>query len=304
MALAPVLVVVALAVFSLLRLTPGDPAAVMLGDNATATDIERLRRVLGLDQPLPLQFVSWVGRIVRGDLGQSLFLDRPVAWAIVERLEPTTMLTLYALIIAVGVAVPAGTVAAARRGSWTDRGVMTFALLGVSLPDFLVGLLLILVFAVALGWMPSEGYRPLGDGLAANFRSLLLPAIALGMAQAALIARTTRAAVLEVLQHDYVRTARAKGLRERVVMWHHVLRNALVPIITIIGLSYAILMGGAVIVETVFNLPGVGRLVITSVTRRDYPVIQGVVLFAATVSVLVNLAVDVIYAQLDPRVKY
>ena len=304
MALAPVLVVVALAVFSLLRLTPGDPAAVMLGDNATATDIERLRRVLGLDQPLPLQFVSWVGRIVRGDLGQSLFLDRPVTWAIVERLEPTTMLTLYALIIAVGVAVPAGTVAAARRGSWTDRGVMTFALLGVSLPDFLVGLLLILVFAVALGWMPSEGYRPLGDGVVANFRSLLLPAIALGMAQAALIARTTRAAVLEVLQHDYVRTARAKGLRERVVMWHHVLRNALVPIITIIGLSYAILMGGAVIVETVFNLPGVGRLVITSVTRRDYPVIQGVVLFAATVSVLVNLAVDVIYAQLDPRVKY
>jgi peptide/nickel transport system permease protein len=304
MALAPVLVVVALAVFSLLRLTPGDPAAVMLGDNATATDIERLRRVLGLDQPLPLQFVSWVGRIVRGDLGQSLFLDRPVTWAIVERLEPTTMLTLYALIIAVGVAVPAGTVAAARRGSWTDRGVMTFALLGVSLPDFLVGLLLILVFAVALGWMPSEGYRPLGDGVVANFRSLLLPAIALGMAQAALIARTTRAAVLEVLQHDYVRTARAKGLRERVVMWHHVLRNALVPIITIIGLSYAILMGGAVIVETVFNLPGVGRLVITSVTRRDYPVIQGVVLFVATVSVLVNLAVDVIYAQLDPRVKY
>jgi peptide/nickel transport system permease protein len=299
-----VLIVVALVVFGLLRFTPGDPAAVMLGDNASAADVERLRRVLGLDQPLPVQFATWVGQIARGDLGQSLFLNRPVAQAIVERLEPTLLLTLYALVIAVGVAVPAGTLAAARQGTWTDRGMMMFSLLGVSLPDFLVGLLLILVFAVTLGWMPSEGYRPIGDGLLENVRGLLLPAIALGMAQAALIARTTRASVLEVLRHDYVQTARAKGLSERVVMWRHVLRNALVPVVTIIGLSYAILMGGAVIIETVFNLPGVGRLVISAVSRRDYPVVQGVILFVAAVSVLVNLVVDVLYAQLDPRVKY
>jgi peptide/nickel transport system permease protein len=299
-----VLIVVALVVFGLLRFTPGDPAAVMLGDNASAADVERLRRVLGLDQPLPVQFATWVGQIARGDLGQSLFLNRPVAQAILERLEPTLLLTFYALVIAVGVAVPAGTLAAARQGTWTDRGMMMFSLLGVSLPDFLVGLLLILVFAVALGWMPSEGYRPIGDGLLENVRGLLLPAIALGMAQAALIARTTRASVLEVLRHDYVQTARAKGLSERVVMWRHVLRNALVPVVTIIGLSYAILMGGAVIIETVFNLPGVGRLVISAVSRRDYPVVQGVILFVAAVSVLVNLVVDVLYAQLDPRVKY
>ncbi len=304
LALAPVLLVVALVVFSLLRLTPGDPAAVMLGDNAGATDVARLRKTLGLDQPLPVQFVTWVGQLVRGDLGRSIFLDRPVTQAIVQRLQPTALLTLYALIIAVAIAVPAGTIAAARQGSWADRTLMMFSLLGVSLPDFLVGLLLILVFAVTLSWMPSEGYRPLSDGLLANLRSLLLPAIALGMGQCALLARITRASVLEVLRHDYVQTARAKGLAERTVMWRHVLRNALVPIVTVVGLSYAILMGGAVIVETVFNLPGIGRLVISAVSRRDYPVVQGVVLFVALVYVMVNLVVDLIYCQLDPRVRY
>ncbi|MHB1006395.1 MAG: ABC transporter permease [Chloroflexota bacterium] len=302
--LAPVLMVVALVVFGILRLTPGDPAAVMLGDNATATDIERLRRTLGLDQPLPVQFVSWMANILRGDLGYSIFLDRPVTQAIAERLQPTILLTLYALIIAVSIALPAGAIAAARQGSWLDRALMVFSLLGVSLPEFLTGMLMIMVFAVALGWMPSEGYRPLSDGLFENFRSLLMPAIALGMSQAALIARTTRASVLEVLKQDYVQTARAKGLSERAVMWRHVLRNAALPIATVVGLSYAVLMGGAIIVETVFNLPGMGRLVINSVMRRDYPVVQGVVLFVAMIYVGVNLAVDILYKWLDPRVKY
>ncbi len=303
-ALLPVLAVVAVVVFGILRLTPGDPAAVMLGINATPADIEQLHRSLGLDRPLPVQFGSWIARVAVGDLGQSIFLRQPVTQAIVERLEPTLMLTLYALLIALATAVPAGIFAGIHPGSWIDKVLMAFALIGASLPSFMIGLVLILVFAVGLEWLPSEGYQPLERGLLRNFRQLLLPAIALGTGQAALIARTTRAAVMDVFRSEYVQTARAKGLSEWALLWRHVLKNAALPMATVIGFSIAMLMGGAVVTETVFNLPGMGRLVINSVLRRDYPVVQGVTLFIAAVYVGVNLVVDLVYAWLDPRVKY
>jgi peptide/nickel transport system permease protein len=303
-ALLPVLAVVAVVVFSILRLTPGDPAAVILGINATPADIEQLHRVLGLDQPLPVQFITWLTQIAHGDLGESIFLRMPVTAAIAERLEPTLMLTLYSLLIALGIAIPAGILAGMRPGSWIDKVLMLFSLIGASLPSFLIGLLLILIFAVTLEWLPSEGYQPVSSGLLENFRRLLLPAIALGMGQAALIARTTRAAVMDVFRAEYLQTARAKGLSEWALLWRHVLKNAALPMATVIGFSIAMLMAGTVVTETVFNLPGMGRLVINSVLRRDYPVVQGVTLFIAVVYVIVNLLVDLAYAWLDPRVKY
>jgi peptide/nickel transport system permease protein len=303
-ALLPVLAVVAVVVFSILRLTPGDPAAVILGDNATPADIEQLHRTLGLDRPPLVQFTTWLAEVARGNLGQSIFLRQPVAEAIADRLEPTLMLTLYALIIALITAVPAGILAGIHPGSWIDRALMFFTLIGASLPTFLVGLLLILVFAVSLEWLPSEGYISVSRGLLPNLRQLLLPAFALGMGQAALIARTTRAAVMDVFRAEYVQTARAKGLGEWTLLWRHALKNAALPIATVIGFSIAMLLGGAVVTETVFNLPGMGRLVINSVLRRDYPVVQGVTLFIAVIYVVVNLVVDLAYAWLDPRVKY
>ncbi len=303
-ALVPVLMVVAVVSFSILHLTPGDPAGVILGFNATQEDIDRVHRQLGLDQPLLVQFVRWVGGVLRGDLGESLFMGQPVTQAIREHLEPTIMLTLYALVIAVGVALPLGILAPTRRTRLADQGLIIFSLLGVSIPDFLLGLLLILFFSVRLHWLPSAGYQPLSAGLWPNLRSLLLPAIALGAMQSALLTRITRSSVLEVLNQEYVNTARAKGLSAAAVLVRHVLKNALIPIITTIGLVYAVLMAGAVIVETVFNLPGVGKLVVNSVLRSDYPVIQGAILLVAVMYVLINLAVDVIYAFVDPRIRY
>lgn len=304
LALIPVLAVVAVVAFSIIHIVPGDPAGVILGFNATQDDIDRLHHQLGLDQPIPIQFAKWIGGVLRGDLGESLLLGEPVTQAIVEHLQPTVMLTLYALLITVGIALPLGILAPTRKTRAADQGLVLFSLLGVSIPDFLLGLLLIFLFSVNLHWLPSAGYQPLEAGLLANLRSLLLPAIALGAMQAALLTRITRSSVMEVLHQEYVNTARAKGLGATVVLLRHVLKNALIPIITTIGLVYAVLMAGAVIVETVFNLPGVGKLVVNSVLRSDYPVIQGAILLVAVTYTLINLAVDVIYAFVDPRIRY
>ncbi|MCL4532606.1 MAG: ABC transporter permease, partial [Actinobacteria bacterium] len=266
--------------------------------------IAEVRQQLGLDQPAPIQVVHWLGRMARGDLGKSIFLDMPVTTAIEQRAEPTIMLTLLAWIFALVVGLPIGIISATRAGSWLDLGAMLVALGGISMPAFWVGLNLIFVFAVVLGWLPVAGYQPLSHGLWENLRYLILPAITLGFAQAALLARMSRSMMLEVLREDYVRTARSKGLAERRVVLSHALRNAMVPLVTVMGLSFAILMGGAVITEQVFNIPGIGRLLVQSVLRRDYPVVQGIVMVIAFNYVVINLVVDILYGVFDPRVRY
>jgi len=303
-ALLPVLLVVSTVGFFLIYLTPGDPAAVMLGPDATQDDIDNLRAQMGLNRPLHVQLLRWYGRTLRGDLGDSIFLQRPVLQAIFERLEPTVLLTTMALVVAIAIGVPAGVVSAVRRNSWMDQAAMGIALFGVSVPGFWLGLNLILFFSVYLGLFPVAGYVPLAESVARAVRSLVLPALTLGIGGSALIARMTRSSMLEVMGQDYVRTARAKGNRERRVILRHALRNAMIPTITVIGLALGGLLAGAIVTETVFALPGVGRLVISSVQRRDYPVIQGVLMFIASIYVLVNLLIDVIYVYLDPRVKY
>ncbi len=304
LALLPVLLIVATVGFFLIYLTPGDPAAVMLGPDATDEDLQNLRKIMGLDRPLLVQLVLWYSRMLRGDLGYSIFLQRPVLQAIFERLEPTMLLTMMALAVAVGIGIPAGVAAAVRRNSWVDQASMGAALLGVSMPGFWLGLNLILVFSVYLGLFPVAGYVPLHQSLPGAIRSLVLPAVTLGFGGSALIARMTRSSMLEVLGQDYVRTARAKGNREPRVILGHALRNAMIPTVTVVGLALGGLLAGAIVTETVFALPGVGRLVISSVLRRDYPVVQGVLMFIAAIYVLVNLLIDVLYVYLDPRVKY
>ncbi len=298
------LLIVATAGFFLIYLTPGDPAAVMLGPDATTDDLQHLRSIMGLDRPLLVQLLRWYSRTLRGDLGYSIFLQRPVLQAIIERVEPTFLLTAMALAVAVGIGLPAGVAAAVRRNTWIDQAAMGVALFGVSVPSFWLGLNFILIFSVYLGLFPVAGYVPLQQSVADAVRSLVLPAVTLGFGASALIARMTRSSMLEVLGQDYVRTARAKGTHERRVIAHHALRNAMIPTITVIGLAMGALLAGAVVTEWVFALPGVGRLVISSVLRRDYPVVQGVLMFVASVYVLVNLLVDLLYVYLDPRVKY
>ncbi len=300
----PVMLVVAIGVFLLLYLTPGDPVTIILGPDATPQRIAELRQQLGLDQPAPVQMLNWFGRLMRGDLGNSIFLNRPVTQTILERAEPTILLTLLATLFAILLGLPIGIVSATRPGSWMDIGAMLVALGGISMPSFWVGLNLIFVFAVVLGVLPVAGYEPLSKGLWENLRYLILPAVTLGFAQAALLARMSRSLMLEVLREDYVRTARSKGLRERRVVLYHALRNAMVPLITVMGLTFAILMGGAVITEQVFNIPGVGRLLVQSVLRRDYPVVQGIVMVIAANYVFINLVVDVLYGVFDPRVRH
>lgn len=302
--LVPVALVVATVSFVLIHLAPGDPASLIAGPDATADDIARLRHHLGLDRPLGVQLVAWYGRLLRGDLGDSIFLRKPVVEAILDRAEPTLLLTGLASLIAMALGVPLGIVAARYRDSLADRACMVLALVGISIPNFLAGLLMILVFSVWLGWFPVAGYAPLEYGWLGTLRSLTLPALALGFVQSALIARITRSAMLDVLGEPFITTGRAKGLGERTVTLKHALRNATVPIVTVIGISVALLIGGAVVVETVFNIPGLGRLVISAVLRRDYPVIQGVVLLTAAIYMLVNLVVDLSYVVLDPRVRY
>ena len=302
LAAIPVMVLVATAAFLLLRLTPGDPTDILLGPDATAERAAELRRDLGLDQPLPAQWALWFGHVLRGDLGESIFLRRPVTQAIWERAEPTLMLTLLSLVVAVTLGLSLGVVAAVRQGSWADIGAMLVSLAGLSMPTFWIGLNLILLFAVILGVLPVAGYQPLSAGLWQNLRYLILPAITLGFYDAALLARMTRSMMLGVLKENYVRTARSIGVPERRVVLSHALRNALIPLLTIVGLIFAGLMGGALVTETVFNIPGVGRLLIQAVLRRDYQLVQGIVLVIAAAYVLINLVVDILYGVLDPRV--
>ena len=302
--LVPTLLIVATVGFLLIHLTPGDPAAVLLGEEATEEDLDHLRRELGLDLPLPVQFVRWLGRLAQGDLGDSIFLKRPVLQAITERLGCTLLLTVYGLVIAVGLGVIMGILAAVKHNTLIDQSLMGVALFGVSMPSFWLGLNLIFLFALRWKVFPTTGYLPLTDGVLASLRSMTLPALTLGFVSAAPIARMVRSSMLQVLNQDYIRTARAKGLREWAVVVSHAFRNALIPTVTLIGMTVGALLAGAIVIEQVFVLPGVGRLVLSSIARRDYPVIQGILLFIAFIYVSVNLLVDVIYVYLDPRVKY
>jgi peptide/nickel transport system permease protein len=300
----PVMAVVALFVFSLLYIAPGDPAAIIAGDQATPADVERIRQSLGLDRPFLVQFGDWLWRLLHGDIGTSIFTNLPVSTMIAQRIEPTLSLMVITLFLAVSVAVPMGVVAAWQAGGWIDRLIMAFAVLGFSVPVFVVGYLLAFVFALQLNWLPVQGYTPLSEGIGPWLENLILPAIALGCVYIALIARITRATMLEVLQQDYIRTARAKGVGQLGVLFLHALKNASVPIVTVIGIGIALLIGGAVVTESVFAIPGLGRLTVDAILRRDYPIIQGVILIFSAVYVLVNLAVDLSYVLFDPRIRY
>lgn len=300
----PTLLVLSVLVFFMIHLIPGDPAQAMLGVDATQEAVDNLREMLGLDLPLTEQLLQFFGKLLRGDLGRSYFLSRPVAQAIGEAMPTTFSLASLGLLVAVGIGVPAGVLAAVRRNSWVDGVVMGGALLGLSLPNFWVGLNLISLFAVKLGWFPTGGYTPLSENWLDWLLHLALPALALGVMQAALIARMTRATMLEVLRMDYIRTARAKGLTERVVIFRHAFKNSLIPIITVIGIVVGLMLGGSVVIESVFTLPGLGRLVIAAVQRRDYPVVQGVILFIASSYLVINLLVDLTYGLVNPRIRY
>ncbi len=300
----PVMGVVAIAVFALLHLTPGDPAVIIAGDYATSEDIARIRAKLGLDRPFLTQVGIWLGQIVRGDLGTSIFSGLPVSTLMGQRAEATIALTLFALLISVCVGVPLGVIAAWKEGSWIDRVVMIAAVSGFSMPVFWLGFLLVYVFAISFSWLPVQGYVSFKTGLAPFLRHLILPALTLSVVYLALIARMTRASMLGVLKEDYVRTAFAKGLAPRRVLIRHALKNASLPVVTIIGIGFALLIGGAVVTESVFALPGLGRLTVDAIIRRDYPVIQGVVLVVSGVYVLINLVIDVLYVVLDPRIRY
>jgi peptide/nickel transport system permease protein len=300
----PVMGIVALFVFSLLYIAPGDPAAVIAGDQASPADVERIRQGLGLDRPFLIQFGSWLWNIVHGDLGTSIFTNLPVSAMIAQRIEPTFSLMAITLVLTILIAVPLGVVAAWKAGSWVDRTIMAFAVFAFSLPVFVVGYVLAYVFALQFEWLPVQGYTPLTAGFWPWLQNLILPAVALGTVYIALIARITRASMLEVLQQDYVRTARAKGLGQRNILFVHALKNAAVPIVTVIGIGIALLIGGAVVTESVFAIPGLGRLTIDAILRRDYPVIQGIVLLFSFLYVLVNLMVDVTYTLVDPRIRY
>jgi peptide/nickel transport system permease protein len=300
----PVMAIVALFVFSLLYISPGDPAAVIAGDQATPADVERIRASLGLDRPYLVRFGEWAWHIMRGDLGTSIFTNLPVSTMIQQRIEPTLSLMIITLILAIGIAVPMGVIAAWKQGTWIDRAVMGFAVLGFSVPVFVVGYVLAYVFALELDWLPVQGYTPFARGLWPWFRNLILPSIALGGVYIALIARITRATMLEVLQQDYIRTARAKGVGQPGILFLHALKNAAVPIVTVIGIGVALLIGGAVVTESVFAIPGLGRLTVDAILRRDYPVIQGVILLFSFTYVLVNLLIDLLYTLFDPRIRY
>jgi len=304
LATIPVMVVVALFVFSLLFIAPGDPAAVIAGDQATPADVERIRQTLGLDRPFLLQFSDWAWRLLHADLGRSIFTNLPVTTMIAQRIEPTLSLMVITLILSVAVAVPIGVLAAWKAGTWFDRAIMGFAVFGFSVPVFVVGYLLAYLFALQLEWLPVQGYTPIAQGIWPWLQNLILPSIALGCVYIALIARITRASVLEVLNEDYIRTARAKGLSNRVVLMRHALRNAAVPILTVIGIGIALLIGGAVVTESVFGLPGLGRLTVEAVLSRDFPTIQAVILLFSVVYVLINLLIDISYTLFDPRIRY
>jgi peptide/nickel transport system permease protein len=304
LATIPVLLVVAVAVFLLLRLTPGDPAAVIAGDSATSEQIEQIRAGLGLDKPILVQFGIWFSRVLRGDLGESFFFKKTVVELITQRLEPTLALATCTIILSVVIAVPLGVLAAWRHGGWLDRALMGFSTLGFSIPVFVLGYLLIYLVSLKLGWLPVQGYRRISEGFVPFIRHLILPSITLSVVYIAIIARVTRAAVSEALTEDFVRTARAKGLPESRVLIHHALANCAVPIVTIIGIGLAVLIGGVVITESVYSIPGLGRLTVDAVLARDFPTIQAVILLFSVAYVLINLLIDLSYVFFDPRIRY
>lgn len=304
LATLPVMGIVAVIVFALLRLTPGDPALVIAGDLASPEQLEAIRRRLGLTEPIPVQLLLWATQLLQGDLGESIISGVPVVAMIADRIGPSLALGTSTILFSILVAVPLGVVAAWRQGSGFDRAVMAFSVLGFSVPVFVKGYVFILLFAIVLLWLPVQGYAPLGNGLWPFLERLILPTLVLSMGYIALIARITRTSILEVMNEDYIRTARAKGITERAVLMRHALRNAAVPIVTIIGVGVGMLLSGVVVTESVFNLPGLGRLVVESVLVRDYPVVQGLILFFAFVYILINLLVDVIYTLVDPRIRY
>ncbi len=304
LATIPVMAVVGIFVFLLLHLTPGDPAAVIAGDYASPEDIKRIRIKLGLEEPIYIQFSTWVGHLIQGDLGISIFSNLPVADLIGQRIEPTLALSIATIIIAILIAVPLGVLAAWRAGTFVDRLTMVIAVFGFSVPVFVIGYLLMYIFAIELKWFPVQGYVSYKEGILPFLRSITLPSVTLALLYTALIARITRASVLEVLTEDYIRTARAKGLASSVVLLRHALKNAAVPIVTIIGIGIALLIGGVVVTESVFNIPGLGRLTVDSILRRDYPIIQAIILLFAGAYVLINLLVDIAYTFLDPRIRY
>ena len=304
LAMVPVMILVSLIVFSLIHLTPGDPAISMLGEEATPQAVAALRTKLGLDQPIPVQYVKWLGSVLRGDLGRSIRSNQPVGEAIRERLPVTVELAILAMLISLAIAIPAGIIAAMRRNSLLDASTTVVALLGVSLPNFFLAILLVLLFGLKLGWLPPFGYKPITEDLAGNLKLMVLPAITLGTALAAIVTRMMRSSLLEVLDQDYIRTARAKGLRESQMIRFHALKNALMPVVTIVGLQIGGLLGGAIITETIFALPGIGRLLVDSIFQRDFPLVQGVVLFVSLAFLFSNFAVDLVYAYLDPRIRY
>ncbi|WP_326539538.1 ABC transporter permease [Pseudorhodoferax sp.] len=300
----PVLLVVAVLVFLMLRLTPGDPAAVLAGDAATTEQIAQIRANLGLDKSVPQQFLIWFGHMLTGDLGQSYYYKTEVSTLIGQRLEPTVSLALITIVIAVLVAVPLGVLAAWRFGGWLDRTLMGFSVMGFSVPVFVLAYLLIWLVSLKLGWLPVQGYKRFADGAGMWLYHLLLPSLTLSVIYIALIARVTRASVLETLGEDYIRTARAKGLPEVKVLLRHALANAAVPIITVIGIGIALLIGGVVVTESVYAIPGLGRLTVDAVLARDFPTIQGVILLFSVIYVVINLLVDLSYVFFDPRIRY
>jgi peptide/nickel transport system permease protein len=302
--LIPVLLIVGVVVFTLMHLTPGDPASVMLGRDATEEQKVALRERLGLNEPVPVQFINWFGSALRLDFGDSLFLGKPVTEALLDRAEPTGLLALYSFTLAIILAIPAGVIASVRANSVLDRLLMVVSISGVAIPSFFFGILLILLFAVVLGWLPSGGYVDIGENPIEHFKYMLLPTLTLGFSAAGLLARLVRSTMLDVLNEDYVRTAYSKGLAERHVVLLHAFRNALIPVLTIVGVTLAGMLGGAVVIENVFNIPGMGRLLVQSVTRRDIPVVQGAVMTVAAIEVLVMLLIDLLYVYVDPRIRY
>ncbi|CAN7493420.1 MULTISPECIES: ABC transporter permease [Brucella] len=303
-ALVPVLLLVSVFVFLLLRLTPGDPAAILAGDAATTEQLERIREAMGLNEPILTQYFTWMGKIMQGDLGVSLISGVPVLDMVSQRIGPTISIAVLTIIIAVLVAIPMGVIAAWRHRSWADYLVMSFSVLGFSVPVFLVGYVLLLIFSVNLGWLPVQGFKPISSGLGGFLERAILPALTLASIYIALIARMTRAAMLDVLGEDYIRTARAKGVSDRRLLFVHALKNAAVPVVTIVGTGFALLISGVVVTESIFNIPGIGRLTVDAVLARDYPVIQAMILLTSALYVFVNLLIDLSYTLFDPRIRY
>ncbi|MCM0752332.1 peptide ABC transporter [Brucella pseudogrignonensis] len=303
-ALVPVLLLVSVFVFLLLRLTPGDPAAILAGDAATTEQLERIREAMGLNEPILTQYFTWMGKIMQGDLGVSLISGVPVLDMVSQRIGPTISIAVLTIIIAVLVAIPMGVIAAWRHRSWADYLVMSFSVLGFSVPVFLVGYVLLLIFSVNLGWLPVQGFKPISSGLGGFLERAILPALTLASIYIALIARMTRAAMLDVLGEDYIRTARAKGVSDRRLLFVHALKNAAVPVVTIVGTGFALLISGVVVTESIFNIPGIGRLTVDAVLARDYPVIQAMILLTSALYVFVNLLIDLSYTLFDPRICY